>query len=91
MVPAKADWSFKRWLMKSRTPALPVAVLPVANAAVVVVLAAVARVAGPAVVAVVAPVVAMIVTMTPASPCKKKSMPVPILKPKDTIARNTAP
>ena len=61
MVPAKADWSFKRWLMKSRTPALPVAVLPVANAAVVVVLAAVARVAGPAVVAVVAPVAAMIV------------------------------
>ena len=57
MVPAKADWSFNRWLMKSRTPAHPVAVLPVANAAVVVVLAAVAPVAA----VVVAPVAAMIV------------------------------
>jgi hypothetical protein len=58
MVPAKADWSFNRWLMKSRTPAHR---LPVANAVVVAALAAVAPVAGPAVVAVVAPVAAMIV------------------------------
>ena len=36
MVPAKADWSFNRWLMKSRTPVRPV-VPPVANVAVAVV------------------------------------------------------
>jgi hypothetical protein len=67
MVPAKADWSFNRWLMKSRTPALPVAVLPTmvlaANAAVVVVLVAVAPVA----VVVVAPVAAMIVIVVAAA------------------------
>ena len=36
-------------------------------------------------------VVAMTVTMTLASLRKKKMMPVPILNPKDTIAKITAP
>ena len=35
--------------------------------------------------------VAMTVTMTPTSPLKKKLMPVPILKPVDTILRSTVP
>ena len=35
--------------------------------------------------------VAMTVTMTPANPHKRKLMPVPILKPEDTIEEITAP
>jgi hypothetical protein len=59
MVPAKAAWSFNRWLMKSRTHLL--AVPPAVNVVVAVALVAVAPVAVLAAVAVVAPVAAMIV------------------------------
>ena len=66
MVPAKADWSFNRWLMKSRTLAHLLA--PAVIVAVVVALVAQA----PAAVAVAAPAaatiaiaVAVVVTATP--------------------------
>jgi hypothetical protein len=56
MVPAKADWSFNRWLMKSRMPALPV-VHPVVIVAVAAAPVAAVQAAG----VVVVPVAAMIV------------------------------
>ena len=60
MVPAKADWSFKQWPMKSRMRLrVPQVVAQAAIAAVVVAPVA----AGQAVVAVVAPVAAMTVTV----------------------------
>jgi hypothetical protein len=72
MVPAKADWSFNRWLTKSRTPVRPVAVLQVAaraenvaDAAAPAAVPVVGVVPGAAMIVIVVAAVAAMVTRRP--------------------------